>query len=224
MRLVIYSTCLALHASLGHAEDNSSVALFGKDGPQPMDVATVVTDSGWFELPTMALVTTSASIFASMLTDVNSTHADVTWIGPFATANSSSITVTIRKRSWDDQGGYAWPAAVYDAYLALGFVQAANSEPVAMYAQAIALNATQLFSALIGHSLTMTSCPSTAINQSFLVWQNTATGLVTEAVTQLIASNGTIKVVQNVGNSVVATQADASIWLPQCVLAWIPVY
>lgn len=216
--------CSALFTSLARAQDTPSVVLFGNGGPQPTDVAKVVTESGWFEVPTMALARTSPYIFTSMLTDVNATHANVKWMGPFATANSSSITVTVPKRSWDDQGGYAWPAAVYDAYLSLRFVQAANSVPVALYAQAIAMNATQLFSALIGHSLTMTSCPATAANQSFLVWQNTPDGLVTDAVTHLNASNGSVEVVHKNGGSVVAAQAEMSIWLPQCIRAWIPMY
>lgn len=222
--MMIHPAYLAFFTSQGHTQGDPPLTLFGNDGPRPMDVAEVVTDSGWFEIPVMALVTTSPQIFSTMLTDVNSTYVDVRWIGPYATTNSSSVTVTVQKRAWSSQSAYVWPAAIYDAYLSLEPIQETNSVPKSTYSygEGIAINATQLFVALTGHNLTMTPCPSNITDPPFLVWQNTAAGPTIEAAMQFYTANTTVQILRKQEDSIVTTQFNMSDWLPQCISAFIP--
>ena len=191
--------------------------LFGSDGPHVADVSDVLTTTGWFEVTMTGILLTSEGFITTNMTDLNETHASVQLmlVSSSTTEPARVTTVTTAKRSWSPQSPYAWPAVVYDAFNSL------YAETLRQTTQTDAMqatqNASQLFSAFYGKAR-MRLCDSNITGRLLIVQHNTATGPVTEAVTQNNIANDTVQHVYQTSGQIEVAETRRSSWWPDCIL------
>lgn len=220
MRTTFVIALLAKYLVVSVLANSTAVSLFSQNGLHVSDVGEVITPSGWFEITTTGILVRSPGLLITTISNTNNTHASVKLWGPPNNLPGAQTDVPVIKRRWSEQGPFAWPAVLYDAFDVL-YRTRLQQDTTLSPSSLVALKASWLFYALYGQS-TLEQCADgkDIVDQLLLVQHNTQNGSVVQAVTRNNPSNNSLEYVYQDMNTVRISEVTGSDWWADCVFVF----